>query len=75
MTSSADRTGSYVVRRDGIDGQREHWMPGNFRRGTGPREKRGYDTEQEAREHLNGSGSVYQCPICDKWHRASEPKR
>lgn len=67
---------SYVVTRDGLHGKREHWMPGNVRRGTGPREKRPFDSEQDAAEALGErAGRAYQCSICEKWHLASEPKQ
>lgn len=69
---------SYVVRRDGLDGKREHWKPGNTRRGTGPTEKRSFDSEAEAQTFADASnwpqGTVYQCSICEKWHLSS-PRR
>lgn len=68
---------STVVTRFGLDGRREHWMPGNRRRSTGAREKRRYTSEQEAREAMEinlPGGSYYQCSICSDWHIAS-PKR
>lgn len=69
---------SYVVSLYGLDGKREHWMPGNRRRGTGPREKRPFESEAEARAFADASnwpqGEVYRCSICEKWH-LSKPRR
>lgn len=72
---------SFIVSHYGLDGQREHMMPGNRRRGTPARAKRGYSTEAEAREAMERNrpgGSVYRCSICDDWHMAipaREPER
>lgn len=71
---------SFIVRLFGLDGLREHWMPGNRRRGTPAREKRRFDTEAEAQAFLEAhprmkGGSVYQCGICDQWHTASPERR
>lgn len=73
---------SHVVSLYGIDGLREHYMPGNRRKGTGVREKKAFESEAEARAFLEAhrgrwdgpSGSVYVCGVCGKWHTAS-PKR
>lgn len=69
---------SYVVSLYGLDGKREHWMPGNRRKGTGPTEKKPFDTQAEAQAFADASsfpqGEVYQCSICAKWH-LSKPKR
>ena len=63
---------SFVVVRDGLQGKREHWVPGNFRRGTPPREKRAFATAKAALEALRDRpGKVYTCSICDRWHIAS----
>lgn len=70
---------SYIVERYGLEGLREHWMPGNYRRGSGPREKRPFDNESDGRCFLIEQGygpewSVYPCSICHKYHVAS-PRR
>lgn len=76
---SSQSTGdSYIVSLYGLDGKRQHWMPGNRRRGTGPREKRSFPTEADAStfaaEHCRVGTTVYRCSICGDWHTAS-PKR
>lgn len=68
---------SFIVSHFGLDGKREHWMPGNRRKGTEPREKVSYASEEEARQAMEKNlpgGSYYQCSICNAWHIAS-PKR
>ena len=70
---------SYIVSLYGLDGKREHWMPGNRRRGTPAREKRRHATEADARAAMERNfpaknGRVYQCSICGDWHIAS-PER
>jgi hypothetical protein len=69
---------SYIVSLFGLDGKREHYMPGNRRRGTGVREKRPFDTEAEARAFIEVSGwpnRIYQCSICGKWHTAKPARQ
>ena len=74
-----EKLDSYVVHLYGLDGKREHWMPGNRKRGLGPREKKPFDTEEEAKAFLVKHGhtgfTTYQCSICHKWHTASPPRR
>lgn len=76
MTKKID---SYVVERDGLVGVREHWMPGNYRRGTPAREKRPFENEPDARAFLieHGHGPdwrIYRCHVCSKYH-VSKPER
>ena len=74
---------SYVVTLYGIEGQRQHFMPGNRRKGTGVREKKPFDTEEEAlafiaKQEGDGwprGGVAYLCSLCGKWHTASPPRR
>lgn len=71
--------GSFVVSLYGIEGKREHWIPGNRKRGTEAHEKRGFANEEEAlghiKIHFKGRGTTYQCSICGKWHTASLKRR
>lgn len=74
-----DQPHSHVVSKYGLEGVREHWMPGNFRRQLPAREKRPFESEADARaflvEHGHGPDwSAYVCHVCEKWHVAS-PKR
>lgn len=70
---------SYIVSHFGLDGKREHYMPGNRRKGIGIREKRGFASEEAARRFLVDHGlkrmRVYRCSICDQWHTASPGRR
>jgi hypothetical protein len=69
---------SYVVTLYGIDGLRHHFLPGNRRRRTGIKAKRGFAKEADAlayaAEHNLKGFTTYLCPTCDQWHLAS-PKR
>lgn len=69
---------SYIVSLYGLDGKREHWMPGNHRTGQGPREKRPFSSEEAAlafvTKNSRPNSTVYQCGVCGFWHTAS-PKR
>lgn len=67
---------SFVVSFFGLDGVRQHWVPGNRRRNRPAREKRRFPSEADARtfieeRHLAPASRVYRCSICDDWHLAS----
>lgn len=79
MLSGSDKTGdSFIVSHYGLDGLREHFMPGNRRRGTGIRTKRSFEGRPEAQAFLDRRGwkdnVIYRCSVCGAWHTAS-PKR
>lgn len=70
---------SWIVSHYGLDGAREHWVPGNRRRGTEAKEKRAFQTREEAeafiadRSHpqkpsFRGEMGAYQCSVCGAWH-------
>lgn len=67
-----------IVSRFGLDGKRQHWVPGNRRRGTGATEKRPFASEEAARTFIDQQRrqgfTAYLCEICERWHIAS-PKR
>ena len=43
---------SFIVSKFGLDGVRQHYMPGNRRTGAGMREKRPFDTEDDATDFI-----------------------
>lgn len=74
------RPKSFIVDKFGLGGKREHWVPGNRKKGTGPKPKRAFSSESDARAHLieRGRGldwAVYRCSMCEKFHIASPTRR
>lgn len=79
MTGPDGRLDSFVVSFYGLEGiKRQHWIPGNRRRGLGIREKRHYHTQEEAlarSAHVNPGARAYQCGVCGFWHATSRKRR
>jgi hypothetical protein len=70
---------SYIVALYGLEGKREHWVPGDRRRGKPATEKRAFASEAEAqafiddRPHLQkpsyrGAMGPYRCSVCNFFH-------
>lgn len=79
---------SFIVSKYGLDGLRQHWIPGNRRRNLPPREKRQFATRVAALAWIAANPNAgaprglhcYRCWICGQWHlsrngRHGDPSR